>query len=251
MTISFMELFHPLDVDVFREHFDNNRCLVVEGQTEKFLDLVTAQDIERRLNDGCNFSLAAQIIQDGSRRSLVDADTCWSPSSLQKAEFLKAVRGGSSFMLPNASQVTPAIAQFIDEMEHFFIDEKVHADVHLYISTQSHGNSYYAHRDYPQHKLLLQAVGDTKWTIYQAKPDIPDNLIALNSEQEQEWLEPMSEFVLRQGDLLYMPPATFHKVKGLEGARLSISIPFYSNPHANQMDRTFIPFTDIFQQEGN
>jgi len=251
MTISFAELFHPLDVDTFREHFDSNRCLVVEGKKEKFVNLVTPKEIEQRLNDGCNFSLAAQVIENGSRHALVDANTSWSPSSLKKAQFLESICAGSSFMMPNSSQITPAISQLIDELESFFVDEKMSADVHLYVSTKSNGNSYHAHRDYPQHKLLLQAVGDAHWTIYQAKKDIPDNMVALDHEQENEWLEPISEFVLKQGDLLYMPPATFHKVSGMSGARISISIPFYNNQHANPMDRTFIPFADIFQQGMN
>ena len=101
--------------------------------------------------------------------------------------------------MPNSSQITPAIAKLCDDLEKNFADQHVHADVHLYVSTSASGNSYNAHRDLPQHKLLLQAYGDANWQIFNPKQEIPDNVTAIIPDQQDEYLELASEFNLNTG----------------------------------------------------
>ena len=239
----------PLTLDDLKNHYDEAKCLVLEGKNDKFTQLVTLDDIERRLNDGANANTFPQIIKDGTRAAKVDANCVWTPASSQKAQFLNDINQGSSFMMANSSQVSRRLATLCDDIEGFFTEDKVHADVHLYVSTSAQGGSYNAHRDRPQHKILLQAYGDTEWQIFNPIKEQPNNLSAVPPEQEHEYLEMVSEFTLSQGDLLYMPPGTFHKVVNVPGPRISISIPFSSMPEATKMDRTFIPFTELFTQK--
>ena len=72
--------------------------------------------------------------------------------------------------------------------------------------------------------------------------------MAVTPEEEKDLLHPVSEFTLKQGDLLYMPPATFHKVGSFSGPRVSISIPFFVNHNAKRMDRSRIPFQKVFSE---
>ena len=54
--------------------------------------------------------------------------------------------------------------------------------------------------------------------------------------------------MLEPGDLLYMPPDTFHKVRNEDGPRVSFSIPFVIHKeNIQRMDRTHIPFKEIFE----
>ena len=240
-------LLSPLTLDDLKEHYADGRCFVVEGKENKFEGLVTLDDIERRLNDGCNASVFAQAIKDGNRRADVDANVGWSPGSLRKAELLSDIQSGHSFMMANSSQVSKGLSALCDQLEAFFSDDHVHADVHLYVSMDDSGNSYNAHRDLPQHKLLVQAIGSANWQLFDAKKEIPNNIMAMTPETQDEYLELASEFTLSQGDLLYMPPGVFHKVVNVPGPRVSVSIPFYSMPAANRMDRTHIPFAKMFE----
>lgn len=229
-------------------HYDESKCLVLEGPADKFHGLVSPEDIEVRLNDGCNASTFVQSIKDGGRKADVDSACVWSPASLRKTEFTASINADQSFMMANSSQITPRMAELIDQIEAFFSADQVHADVHLYCSLSGRGNSYNAHRDLPQHKILLQAYGDTNWQLFNAIKEVPPHITAIPVDEQDEWLELVSEFTLTQGDLLYMPPGTFHKVVSVEGPRISISIPFYSMPEATQMDRSFIPFADLFRK---
>lgn len=239
---------HPMSLDDLKTHYAEGKCLVLDGLADKFHDLVSPEDIERRLNDGCNASTFVQVIKDGSRKAHADTACVWSAASLRKKDFTADIKAHNSFMMPNSSQITPAISQLIDEIEEYFKEDNIHADVHLYCSTSNKGNSYNAHRDIPQHKILLQAYGDTNWQLYKPKKELAEHITAIPSEDEEELLEMVSEFTLKQGSLLYMPPGTFHKVVSVEGARISISIPFYSMSDAVQMDRSFIPFSEIFRK---
>ncbi|RBP49925.1 hypothetical protein [Arenicella xantha] len=63
----FEAIFQPLSLADFRQHFDQGKCLVVEGEPTKFDGLVSPDDIERRLNDGCNANQFVQVIKDGAR----------------------------------------------------------------------------------------------------------------------------------------------------------------------------------------
>jgi len=237
---------HPMPLSELRTHYEQGRCLVLEGDRNKFEGLVSPLDIERRLNDGCNANAFAQVIKSGSRVAELNSQCGWTPAALCKSEFTKAVQSGNSFMMPNSSQITSGIARLCTELEAFFVSDHVCADVHLYVSTSASGNSYNAHRDLPQHKILLQAHGDANWQIFSAKKEIPETLRALTDEQQDEYLELESEFTLSQGDLLYMPPGTFHRVVSVAGSRISISIPFFSIPQVHTMDRSHIPFAQLF-----
>ena len=53
---------------------------------------------------------------------------------------------------------------------------------------------------------------------------------------------------LNPGDLLYMPPNTFHKVRNFNEPRISFSIPFNKVDNTfKKMDRTHIPFKELFE----
>ena len=239
-------IFAPQSLEVLVSHLDEGKCLVMSGAENKFENLVTLDDIERRLNDGSNASIFAQVIKEGTRHSLVDSNTPWTPSALRKSAVTEELQAGNSIMLASSSQINQALARLCFELESLFSDASMHADVHLYVSVDERGNSYDAHRDRPQHKLLLQAVGETEWQLFDAKEELADHVSAVPSEDQDKLLEETAAFTLKQGDLLYMPPGTFHKVSSTPGPRISISIPFFSMPEASRMDRSHIPFAQLF-----
>jgi len=150
----------------------------------------------------------------------------------------------------NMSQINPRVAELIDGIEGIFADRNLHADLHLYVSASRDASGYNAHRDRPQHKLYLQVIGATDWQVFDTRPGVTEDVVAVPAEQEADTLEPKAGFTLNPGDLFYMPPGVFHKVRNRGGPRVSFSIPFApARPGQKRVDRRHIPFRAMFEQE--
>ena len=77
---------------------------------------------------------------------------------------------------------------------------------------------------------------------------LPENINALKEEDEIKYLKESMTIELKPGDMLYMPPDTFHKVRNHNEPRISFSIPFNKvEEKFKKMDRTHIPFKQIFE----
>lgn len=243
--MQFIDLIAPLSIEDFARQVKSGAYFIMQGNAQKFEKLITLEDIERRLNDGCNFNVAAEIIGSGVRKSLVDENVPWSKTALQKSAMKSLLEDGHSFLMRNQSQINKNVAALIDSIEKHI--QHSHADVHLYVSPKGGGTGYNAHRDRPQHKLYLQVIGSTTWKIFKEAKPIDEKIIAVTEADEPNLLEQEAEFVLNPGDTFYMPPAVFHKVRNQHGPRVSISIPFVIQKGLPHMDRTFIPFKSIFE----
>lgn len=251
--MKFAELIAPMSEEKFRACYKEGGCCHIKGTPGRFADVVTLDEIELRLNDGCNFQTPVQVIGSGNRQALIDQNLPWSPSAVRKSEVLKLLKERNSFLMMNMSQFNPRVAALVDMIEEAFREDNVHADMHLYVSTSADATSFDAHRDLPQHKLFLQAVGTTHWQIFQAKQAVSADVRAIPAEEEDSKLQLVKEFDLQPGDVFYMPPGVFHKVRNYEGPRISLSIPFakIQNPEMPKMDRTYIPFRELFEKSWN
>lgn len=250
--MNFAELLAPMNEEKFWACYQQGGCCHIKGESERFADLVTLDEIELRLNDGCNFQTPVQVIGKGNRSTLVDQNFPWSPVAVRKSEVLELLKERNSFLMMNMSQFNPRVAALVDMIEDAFGEDNVQADMHLYVSTAADATSFDAHRDLPQHKLFLQAMGTTHWKIFQAKQAIPADVRAISETEEAEKLELVKEFDLKSGDVFYMPPGVFHKVSNVEGPRISLSIPFakIKNNQMSRMDRTYIPLKEMFEKGG-
>lgn len=240
-------LVHPLSLRQFDEKVVAQETFVIEGHADKFSHLITLDEIEARLNDGCNTASPVQIIKDGGRERFVTERLFWAPQATKKREVLKLLQERHSFMMTNMSQINHRVAELLNGIERFFTN--AHADLHLYVSTRSDASGYRAHRDRPQHKLYLQIIGCTAWKIFRPRVRLDDKIAWVDAAQEQDVLEPTMAFDLHPGDLLYMPPEVFHRVHNRGGPRVSFSIPFTIVPDevpVKRMDRTHIPFKEMF-----
>jgi ribosomal protein L16 Arg81 hydroxylase len=247
--MNFNTLIKPLSKKIFMEKFNQGTCFVIRGESDKFQGLITLEEIEARLNDGCNLASPVEIIHDGKRQPLVDFSCAWSKIAVKKKDVLLSILGKRSFMMPNSSQINTSVAALIDGIEDQFKKQHIRADLHLYVSPAGGASAYNAHRDYPQHKLYLQVIGSTDWTIYSHDPKLPDDVVAISSGKINNKLKVAGEFRLNPGDLFYMPPSVFHRIANTGGPRVSLSIPFIASKKQKAMDRTFIPFKQIFESQ--
>lgn len=246
--MDFQALIAPISLQDFAAKVAAKETFVMPGGGKRdFNDLISLEEIEAVLNNGCNLNKPMQIIADGGRMPLIDRNLPWSPVALRKAEIKRLLESGHSFMMMNMSQINPRVAALIDAIEARFRGAR--ADLHLYVSPKDDGTGYNAHRDFPQHKIYAQVIGSTSWRIFAHGDDVADETVSIPAAEEGRYLTQEMEFVLEPGDVLYMPPGKFHKVRNTHGPRVSFSFPFVVNVDSKKprMDRTYIPFQAIFE----
>lgn len=244
--MDFATLVSPLSLDEFAAKALANETFVMPGAGRRdFHDLISLEEIELVLNNGCNVNSPMQVIMDGGRQVFLERNIVWSPFALDKSQIKQRLTSGHSFMVANMSQISPKVAALIDEIERYL--EGTRADMHLYVSLMDKGTGYSAHRDRP-HKIYLQVVGSTLWQTFSHNNTVAEDIDHIVGAEEDRYLTREMEFTLEPGDVLFMPPRTFHKVRNHFGPRISFSIPFYVNQNGKnkRMDRTFIPFRSLF-----
>ena len=243
--MKFIDLIKPLELEEFLEKFNNKETFVIKGNQRKFTDLITLDEIENVVNNGCNFSTPIEIIEGGGRKFYIQKDIPWTQFATQKSAIKKLLENKHSFLMRNQSQINSKVASLITSIEDTF---NFAADLHLYVSPVTSGSGYNAHRDRPQHKIYLQVFGKTNWIIFNHEKGLPENINALKEEDEIKYLKESMTIELKPGDMLYMPPDTFHKVRNHNEPRISFSIPFNKvEEKFKKMDRTHIPFKQIFE----
>ncbi len=243
--MQFEDLIKPKTNVEFMEKFNNAETFVIKGDKNKFLNLITLEEIENVVNNGCNFSTPPEIIIDGGRRYYLEKNIPWTQFATNKSIIKELLEKKHSFLMRNQSQINSKVSSLITSIENTF---DFAADLHLYISPLVSGSGYNAHRDRPQHKIYLQVIGKTNWTIFDYNNDLPENVSAVKEEEEVKYLKKLKTIELEAGDLLYMPPDTFHKVRNYNEPRISFSIPFNKVDNKfKKMDRTHIPFKKIFE----
>lgn len=245
--MDFDALIAPLTREEFRSRFRQGACFVIEGNKRKFSDLITLQDVENRLNDGCNLNSPVVVIEaDGRRRACVDRDVSWSSVAVEKRHVLERFANGQGLAMANLSQINPSTARLLDTLEEALSDHAVHADLRVHISMGGETAACQAVRDYPPHNIHLQIEGSTQWRIYHHDPSLPGYIRTISPEDETRYLEEAANFTLTAGDLFYMPPAVFHKARSAQGPHMSLTIPLIDSGQRHRMDRTHIPITELF-----
>lgn len=244
--MNFLELISPMTPKEFIGKAGNNESFCIKGEKNKFDNLITLQEIENTLNNGCNLNIPIQIIKDGGRREYIQKNVKWSKMAIKKSKIKKLLEEKHSFLMMNQTQINNKVANLIDNIESTFNNSA--ADLHLYVSPKTMSTGYLAHRDRPQHKIYMQVIGKTSWTIYDFNENLSDDVPAIEEKDENKYLKEKMTILLEPGDLIYMPPNTFHKVRNENGPRVSFSIPFVIfKERIERMDRAYIPFKKIFE----
>jgi ribosomal protein L16 Arg81 hydroxylase len=130
--------------------------------------------------------------------------------------------------------INPEVEELIADIESTF--DGVQADAHVYVSPRARSSGYQVHRDTPQHKIYLQVLGTTEWTVYRGS----DPRRGMPVEEAERLLAVDFRAKMTPGSILYMPPNVFHRAENPYGPRISLSIPFNRVPGSLQVDREHI-----------
>ena len=128
---------------------------------------------------------------------------------LTKDEIYKLWKDGKTFVLALMEYEKPELVDVCFELERYFGN----GCCNVYASPQANSKSFPVHADSTEN-FLFHTEGRTKWTMYKEfKPMKPKTIL--------------DEFVLDEGDLLYIPTYQYHKVETI-GPRMLISAHFYN-----------------------
>lgn len=230
-----------------KERYWGKRPVVLRpNEGNPLAGLVTVEEVEVRLNDGCATATNLAVIEPSGAKVAPSAlyhkqlGPSWSPYFLKKRDLLQHLARGSSFVMHNMTHINPRVAELVADIEATFPDFE--ADVHLYVSPRAGATGYLVHKDEPQHKIYLQVEGETQWTVYRGA----HQKRALSREEAATVLSVDFEVRMTPGSVLYLPPGVFHHATNPSGPRLSVSIPISPRVGVLPVDRTHIPLARFF-----
>lgn len=249
------ELLSPLTIEEFKTSFFGRRAFVRPAPSASTpgsalaRELVTIEEVEVRLNDACATVSGLTLINEEGDKFPQEDFYCpqpvptWNRAFLRKTAVHEKLRAGCSFVMHNMTHINLRLAELVRDIEETF--DGAQADVHLYVSPQKKSTGYRVHRDQPQHKIYIQVVGSTEWTIFSGKHERR----ALSDLDAEKFLKVDYHGVLEPGSFLYMPPGVYHKATNPSGPRLSVSIPFYKVPGSFTVDRHPIPLAQMMRRK--
>ena len=146
----------------------------------------------------------------------------WAETPQQNKQFiLDHVNNESTFLISRCYMLNDNIKSLVSDIQEVF---HVASDIHIYGSKGTNSKSFAPHSD-TYEVFIIQAIGDTDWTVFKNKRS---NLIPYTPGgsyyPKREELTPELEVTLSPGDLLYIPPRTYHSAKP-NMPRLSMTIP--------------------------
>ena len=166
----------------------------------------------------------------------------WTEFRQQNKQFISdQINDGTTFIILSCCVLNANLKSLISDIQETF---PVACDIHIYGSKGTNSNPFEPHSDRPN-TFIIQAIGDTDWIVF--KNRIGSVLQYHNHPPEKEALIPALEVTLSPGDLLYIPPRTYH-VALPSMPRLSMSIPCTSLDNFFGL-RKYIPeFTQLMEQ---
>ncbi len=246
-----LSLLRPVDLTRFKQEFYGKTCLLLKRKSNPFESLLSLEQLEDRLNDGVATLSGMSVIRPNGIKmppqELVTEQTvaAWAPRFTRKSLLKQCLEEGHSFVLHNMSAITKEVEALVADIESTFQSS---ADVHIYVSPGRSATGYQAHKDTPQHKLYLQLIGSTDWTVFSGQLPAEDRRRSLPYDEAVSTLGVDFRATLTPGSVLYMPPGVFHHATNPESPRVSLSIPFYEMKGAIAVDRTPIPLRELFEK---
>lgn len=216
--ITLKEILDPIPIDLFFKEYWGKKHLVI--RRNKFKDLFHWGHLTKYINRYPNVP-HLQVLDYNDK----DERWCFDKVKRKKSNqpmFTKAGihnfwKKGKSFVIPFAEYESKQLLDVVFEFERYFKK----GQVNVYVSPKAGSKSFPAHGDATDNFLFHQS-GKVKWTIY--KEFIPN--------KPKEILE---EFILDEGDMLYIPQYQFHKVETI-GPRILCSVHF-TNKDNQSLDK--------------
>jgi mannose-6-phosphate isomerase-like protein (cupin superfamily) len=175
--------------------------------------LYTFEDLSNDLNR-FPYLKGLQIIEDQGYRWCLDKVRSGKMDRpmLSKKELYQKWLENRTFVLTISEYLKEEFYYLVSDFEEYFD----RGTVNIYCSRDEGSKSFPAHADSTEN-FLLHSQGDVKWKMYEG----------FHPEEKGKVID---EFVLKQGDVLYIPKGQYHEVETV-GPRILLSVHFHNKPN--------------------
>ena len=176
------------------------------------------------LNEAINSNFVSwQLIKNGTPLDVPHTAKFWAGRQQDKQFILDHVNDGVGFVIARCCILNDKLKSIVSDIQEIF---PVACDIHIY-GSKGKSKSFIPHTDRPSN-FIIQASGDTDWIVFKNRVS---NMLLWDDyamyEPKRGELTPALEVTLSPGDLLHIPPRTYHAALP-SMPRLSMSIPSIS-----------------------
>ncbi len=134
-------------------------------------------------------------------------------------EVMNAWRNGATLIFQFMERIFPSVTQSVRALEARS-GRHCHATAYL---TPAENQAFPAHTD-SHDALIVQVLGSKRWTIWDGIPD------CIEMTSLDPYVKPSHDLILREGDCLYVPAGTIHRVRAEGQASYHVTIGVHDIP---------------------
>jgi ribosomal protein L16 Arg81 hydroxylase len=219
------QLLAPLDAEVFfRDYWEQRYCVVARDDAAHYETVLTRRDLDAVLHQ---YRQSVGTSALGGRVSLVknsEHNAQRQPTPVNEFGLLDinalydAYRRGFTIIVDMAQTRWPSIAGLCQDLE-----TRLHFGVQANIYVTPRGAQGFAPHFDTHDVFVLQISGSKTWRMYEGGETLP-----LSDSQGQtpagSLRAPTAEFVLRQGELLYIPRGLVHEAATTDDSSVHITL---------------------------
>ncbi len=205
---SLSHLLDPFEVATFKRDYYERRPLVIHREEpDRYADLLTLDDLDQILSLSDLRADFVRVVVDGVETPISElCASCVSSGRQHELELLyERYRGGSTVMLDFLDERWEPLTRFCRSLGS---ESNVIAWANLFL-TPSGARGFRPHYD-THDAFILQVHGSKHWRIYESPVELPLS-DQQYTEDRFELGEPVDEFDLHAGDLLYLPRGFIHE----------------------------------------
>lgn len=186
----------------FAEHFEKKPLRVARDDADYYGDLLSFADIDRVVS---TMGLSVpEISVTRSAGDITPADYAYESGFVDAVRVNQLFADGATVILSGLHERLPNLARFCRALEAVF-SSRVQTNIYM---TQAESQGFRAHYD-DHDVIVLQIAGTKEWRFYGTPVELPLTTQAFDPGQMQVG-EETERFLLRPGDMLYVPRGLAH-----------------------------------------
>ncbi|MFI9010599.1 cupin domain-containing protein [Actinosynnema sp. NPDC053489] len=222
-TLTLADLVAPVGVSQFFSTVVGRVHRRFPGPAGRFAGLMPWSEVNRVLREHRLQFPRLRLAQDGASipehtyTDSVETGRAGVVHRILPAAFAERLRGGATMVLDAVQELSAPVGRLALALEHEFRER---VQVNLYAGWGvTHG--FDVHWD-DHDTLILQVSGRKRWRVYGATRPVP---LSRDVEPPQRpTTEPLDDFVLEDGDALYVPRGHWHDVSAMGEESLHLTI---------------------------
>ncbi len=218
-------LIHPVTLEEFsKEYWERQPLVVQRDEPEYYADLFCMADVDHIISStgirypGIRLVKSGSPLPTGSYTSNLPWGNAVFSNLADPEQVVAAYHEGATLILQALQRTSQPLAHFCRKLETYF-NHPVQANAYL---TPDSSQGFKPH--YDMHDVLvLQFRGHKHWRIYDSPVPLPDRKLPYSAAGVQPG-ELLREFVIRPGDLIYIPRGFIHEALTTESESLHITV---------------------------